>query len=73
MWYYVGLVAIAALGGLFWAYRRDIFKRGASEEKLKSMNDMLEDNARVKVARNNLDASPNGSTAGKLRKKYTRK
>ena len=70
---YVAIALFVAAWVLLYLMRRDTIARGVQEAKLKSINDMLEDNARVKSARNSLAANPNGATASKLRDKYTRK
>ena len=67
-----GCLLVAVLG-LLWLFRVDNIKQGKAEEQAKAMKGMLNENLRVKKARDSLAADPNGAVAKRVREKYTRK
>ena len=70
---YVSIALLISAWGLLWYMRRDTLRRGQDGQKIKDMENMLDDVYVAKKIRAHLDANPSGVMAGKLRKKYTRK
>lgn len=64
---------LVAVFGLLWVIRVDTLKQGEIKEKHEAMKGMLDDNMRVKKARNAMASDPDGDVAKRVRSKYTRK